>query len=406
MMCTDASIYLENLKIELNSLSKHHLSMNTISPQNLRAMLMDVKSKLSNNFQLPEDPLWNIWYYYRSLDCITYFQNNRIEIVLDIPLLNTKESFDIFRVYSFPLPLIPILESKTKGSQFTANFRLESEAIMISQDRTQYSLLSEHEYQLCANQEIKQCLITSARYKTIWNKHCVVAMFVNEQDRMKESCTKVVSQNQGLPLVQYISSVLVIVTDERLKLVIACREKESQNEIEIVPPVGIVRLNNSCRASSKYFDLPDFYEKTTSYKNRDIYSGLLKLTNVSKFHIWDEFHNEFPNITSKGLPSNLTSLKEIPMSYFIHQIQKLRSNSNIFGTQHLNEHGGREITIELPNILTGNESFPLTRNEIRPRKTSNVRNQNDVVSPQEADDNVVIEEGRSPSTPNVSWFRK
>ena len=68
-------------------------------------------------------------------------------------------------------------------------------------------------------------------------------MFVNEQDRMKESCTKVVSQNQGLLLVQYISSVWVIVTNERLKLVIVCRERESQNEIEITPPVGIVRLN-------------------------------------------------------------------------------------------------------------------------------------------------------------------
>ena len=105
--------------------------------------------------------------------------------------------------YYILLPLIPILESKTKGSQFTANFRLESDAIMISQDRTQYSLLSEHEYKLCANQVIKQCLITSARYKTNWNKHCVVAMFVNEHDRMKESCTKVVSQNEGLPVVQY-----------------------------------------------------------------------------------------------------------------------------------------------------------------------------------------------------------
>ncbi|KAH3813715.1 hypothetical protein DPMN_142181 [Dreissena polymorpha] len=71
-----------------------------------------------------------------------------------------------------------------------------------------------------------------------------------------------------------------------------------------------------------------------------------------------------------------------------------------------NEHGGREITIELPNILSGNESIPLTRNEIRPRTTTNVRNQNDVVSPQEADANVVIEKGRSPSTPKVSWFRK
>ncbi|KAH3787268.1 hypothetical protein DPMN_165389 [Dreissena polymorpha] len=71
-----------------------------------------------------------------------------------------------------------------------------------------------------------------------------------------------------------------------------------------------------------------------------------------------------------------------------------------------NEHGGREITIGLPDILTGNESIQSTRNETRPRTTPNVRNEHDALSPHEADDNVVIEEGHSPSTPRVSWFRK
>ena len=52
----DAVFYLENLKSELNMLSMHHLSTNTISPKDLKKLLTDVESKLPNNFELSRSP--------------------------------------------------------------------------------------------------------------------------------------------------------------------------------------------------------------------------------------------------------------------------------------------------------------------------------------------------------------
>ena len=47
----DAVFYLENLKSELNMFSLQHLATNTISPKDLRELLIEVKSKLPNNFE-------------------------------------------------------------------------------------------------------------------------------------------------------------------------------------------------------------------------------------------------------------------------------------------------------------------------------------------------------------------
>ena len=99
----NAVIYLENLKSELNMLSMLHLSTRTISPRTLRSLLVGIKSKLPNNFELPRSPVTDIWYFYRTLPCVTYVEDNEIKIVLKIPLINTKEQYEVYKVHNLPL---------------------------------------------------------------------------------------------------------------------------------------------------------------------------------------------------------------------------------------------------------------------------------------------------------------
>ena len=89
----DAVFYLQNLKTELNMLSMHHLSTDTISPHNLQKLFIVIESKLPNNVELPRNPRKDIWYNYKTLACMTYLQSKEIRIVLKIPLINTKESY-------------------------------------------------------------------------------------------------------------------------------------------------------------------------------------------------------------------------------------------------------------------------------------------------------------------------
>ena len=63
----NAIIYLENLRLELNMLSLNHLSPSTISPKNLKGLLLSIKDKLPSSMKLPADPVNDIWYFYFNL---------------------------------------------------------------------------------------------------------------------------------------------------------------------------------------------------------------------------------------------------------------------------------------------------------------------------------------------------
>ena len=52
----NAIFYIGNLKSELNMLLLNHLSRHTVSPGELKALLIEIQSKLPMNYELPKDP--------------------------------------------------------------------------------------------------------------------------------------------------------------------------------------------------------------------------------------------------------------------------------------------------------------------------------------------------------------
>ena len=136
----DAIFYLDSLKSELNMLSMQHLSTSTISPRNLKELLIKIETKLPNNFELPRNPRKEIWFFYKTLNCITYLKNNEIRVILKIPLMNTKQRYKVYKIYNLPLPL------STKHDKILLKYDLETEMLMVSKDRAKFWLLSESTY--------------------------------------------------------------------------------------------------------------------------------------------------------------------------------------------------------------------------------------------------------------------
>ena len=131
----DGLMYLENLKSELNMLSMHHLSTNTISPKNLKQLLLDVVSKLPNNLEIPRNSSNDIWYFYKTLICITYLEENEIRIVLRIPLMNTKQKYEVYKVHNLPMPLHHV---SAESNNYLIKYNLETELLIASEDRTKF----------------------------------------------------------------------------------------------------------------------------------------------------------------------------------------------------------------------------------------------------------------------------
>ena len=311
----DAVFYLESLKSELNMLSMQHLSTNTISPKDLKELLIEVESKLPNNFELPRNPRKDIWYFYKTLTSITYLEDNEIRIVLKIPLINTKEEYEVYRIYNLPLPMA------TKQTNIMLKYTLETDMLMVSKDRSKFSLLTESAFHMCNSFHYRFCNPETAFYQANINRFCVVALFMQNQRDIKTFCKQMVILDQKLPLTSYLSYGLwIVVTNVPLTFTINCQShKPKTYDIKIESPFGIIKLNNTCKASNKYLQLPEYFGKHSYFERSDPLQALLKLHNITNFSIWNDSKTNSVKLKSLKLPSHLLDLKEIPMQNFLRE---------------------------------------------------------------------------------------
>ena len=149
------------------------------------------------------------------------------------------------------------------------------------------------------------------------NKFCVMALCMKNEDDIKRFCKQTVILNVNLPFAKYLSNKV-------LHFTISCRSTAIQfTDVDIKPPFGILHINNTCKASSKYMRLPGQFDKTSYFERSDSLKSLLKLHNVTHFIIGQQFSNKF-NLSKVEIPPRLLHLKEIPSQTFMHEIQHLR----------------------------------------------------------------------------------
>lgn len=316
----NAIFYLENLKSELNMLSLNHLSVDTISPYNLKTLLMDIQSMLPNNYELSRNPADDIWYFYKVLTCMTYLENNQIRIVVKIPLIDTREKYEVFKVHNIPFSF------HHSSKQYLAKYELESDRLMVSKNRESYTLLSEDDFQMCNNLKLQFCNPKTLFYPTNMNKLCVMALFLQSSNDIKHFCKHSVLINQELPAAEYLSNgIWIVITNENLQFTITCQSSMKQTtNVDVKPPFSMIQVNNDCKASNKYMRLPRHFDKNSRFNRSDSLQSLLKLRNISHFIIGRTMQENFSNLTTLEIPSHLSNLKEIPLQTFVHEVTRLR----------------------------------------------------------------------------------
>jgi len=327
-MTQNVITYLDNLKLELSMLSMNHLSINTISPSSLRKLLLEVKNQLPINYRLPENPQTNIWYYYKIVHCTTYFYKNKIQIVLNVPLLNVKHTYEIYQVINFD---IPFHEKDKVHDSLTIKYKLESNFVMITKDRSKYALVSEQEVKLCKNKHTQFCNPRKALYTTNFSKYCVVALFLNNVKNIQSFCSTVVTK-QNFPYARLVLNGLwVISTKEQLTFDINCKGQKKITE-SIMPPMGKLKLNRNCAAANEYMSFPVAKVMTSDAKIQDPLFQMLTFSNLSKFKIWKHVE-KLGNLSTFVLPKHLQHLREIPTTNLFKQtdesFQTIEVNGNV-----------------------------------------------------------------------------
>ena len=105
-----------------------------------------------------------------------------------------------------------------------------------------------------------------------------------------------------------------------MTFIINCQSHKLKTyDIKIESHFGIIKLNNTCKASNKYLQLPEYFGKHCYFERSDPLQALLKLHTITSFSIWNNSQTDFVKLKSLELPSHLLDLKEIPMQNFLHE---------------------------------------------------------------------------------------
>ena len=313
--------HLQELRWKINGLALGRLTPSIVTPDNLKSILMEIQGKLGPTQDLPSDPDKNLFTFYEYLTCKTILENNRILVVISIPILDYRNEFDIYETINLPLP-IHILKESTGQDVMTAHYALEAEAFAIKKDRTTFTLLSKAELEACSKPLLTFCAIQRPNYFVNKNKFCIISLFLKNEIEIKGNCHSSVKLISTLPQTSHLSDGnWVVSTHSKLKFSILCPTKDPIT-LEINPPLSVVSLEQGCTASNDFLSIPANIQRTSNYKMPDsLPKSFFNNWSNKTFSILEPIESVLKNFSSIKIPKELKKLKQIPMNNLVDLLQ-------------------------------------------------------------------------------------
>ena len=129
----------------------------------------------------------------------------------------------------------------------------------------------------------------------ISSKLCTVALFMKDTENVKNYCKTEVKPNYILPKAyQIIDGLWFIASQNTLTFTVVCPQKQKETII-INPPLGIIKLNMSCNASSSDLTLLPYYHNESRSDIQDQFIDNLKYCNGSNLQIRNMFISTISN---------------------------------------------------------------------------------------------------------------
>ena len=310
--------YMDNVKITLDQLSLGKVPPTGIHPAELKQILTEIQAKIPNYLTLPA-PIEDIWYYYKTLTCITLVKDNRFITLVNIPLLEMKSQFQIYRVHNIPLPYS---RAETKMS---AQYELETEVLAISATQTEFVLMQPMDLASCTQPSTKFCKLSSPVYKTSDSSLCVISLYKQDQVAVNRNCKSRVQFDTRFPQAVYISDGnWVIINDNPMTLTVMCL-KDKTYQINTQPPVHTIQLAAGCEAYSDKITLPPYYHQESQYGTIEQRNVLLTLRDSSNFDLWKPVQRILENDSTLALDlPDLDSIDDVNVQDLVDKLYKLK----------------------------------------------------------------------------------
>ena len=119
-LMTETLSFLSNFQSQINVLSTGRISPNIILPSKLLEVLLEIKSKLPEDLKLPIRPSKRLWDFYKILTCSTIFENDKVMIMIRVPLITIGNKLNVYKRNKMPLSNV-----KTFNSNWVSNDKLK-----------------------------------------------------------------------------------------------------------------------------------------------------------------------------------------------------------------------------------------------------------------------------------------
>ena len=323
-----------HFQMQVQLITMQRLSPSTIAADDLRNLLLTIQSRLPKTISLPHDPRTKLFEYYKFLKCATLFEDNHVIITIYVPLVELTQSYEVFKAYSLPVPLIGSTLHRKK--ELLAYYKLESSYLAINPERTKYILLNdEHAYQ-CIDPTLRICNVKEPVRNVNVGKSCILSNFMEDQAKVKKHCD-VWMRHSFLPTAIYLANdVYLTITKRKFNFNVICNdERSSKQRIQVYPPYGFLNLHRNCVATSSAFTLMGYYERHSIENVTNPAAYMLKSYNFTNFRVRDDITklNIIQNNTMM-LPKKLDDLDEFPLNTLLDHLDNLRLIEQMTSPKH------------------------------------------------------------------------
>ena len=331
LMHTEILIHIQKLDKAINKLNsdlrimEDYLTMfntgslnpNVIDPKLLTRELLSIQKQLPPGLNLLEDPNENIWHYYKFLSITHTTHNDKIIMLIKIPLIDQDSSLDLYKIYNLPVFHPEINKEIT--------YQIESQTLAVSSDRNYITIPTESEFIECTLASGHFCNIRSALYHVKSSSLCVVALFLKDPVNIDNMC-KLNVRNITSPRALYLDDgTWAIATSHTEQMEVTCPTHKYVESIN--PPLSMIKLKPACSAFSTSFKLPPYFKRFSQGFSLALYEANLNSSDLPPvdFRAWKSL--DIFNLSSVQM-SNLKLLKEsknIPVNILKAEIGNLKS---------------------------------------------------------------------------------
>ena len=317
-------IAVDTLKNDINRfvqylimLSSGKLSQALIDPTHLQRELLSIQKQLPPTIRLPEDPIENVWHYYKYLTLNYIPLVDKIIILVKIPLVDNQSALSLYKIYNLPT-FNPTIGKSVK-------YNIEGNSIAVSFDKNYATIPTDSEFIECTLARGHFCSLRSALYHMQTSKWCVTALFLKNDDLINENCEMSVSNVTGPEAIYLDEGNWAIATVESDQMEITCTAQK--HVVSLNPPLTLVNLQPACSAFSSKLKLPPYFRKFSqgfahAIKEANLHTDKLQAIN---FRIWNSLNaSNLSLIQIQGL-KKLDSAKAIPVKMLQAKIHLLKT---------------------------------------------------------------------------------